>query len=61
MKFKIHLEIEVDEAEVLRYMLANLCFDEVDAVRTELEMHLRNSEELTLQDVFIKKCELANM
>lgn len=61
MKFKIHLEIEVDEAEVLRYMLAHLCFDEVDAVRTELEMHLRNSEELTLQDVFIKKCELTNM
>jgi hypothetical protein len=61
MKFKIHLEIEVNEAEVLRYMLSNLCFDEVDAVRTELEMHLRNSEVLTLQDVFITKCELTNM
>jgi hypothetical protein len=61
MKFKIHLEIEVNEAEVLRYMLSNLCFDEVDAVRTELEMHLWNSEVLTLQDVFITKCELTNM
>ena len=53
MKFRMDLEIEVSDANILRYMLDNAVFGEVEALTQEVEMHLRNSEVLCIDDVNI--------
>ena len=57
MKFRMILEIEVSDANILRYMLDNAVFGEVEALTQEVEMHLRNSEVLCIDDVNIVSCE----
>ena len=51
MKFEVKMTIEVSQKDLLVYMLKNGLFDdEVEALENELDMHVRNCEELTITD-----------
>lgn len=58
MKFEIKMTIEVDQAEIIRYMLLRGVFDsEAEAVEHEINMHMINSEELSLDAVTVTVTE----
>ena len=58
MKFKIEMTLDINEAEIIHYAILNGWWDLTNAeiVENELEMHIRNSEQLSISDVTINKC-----